>query len=86
MELKTYILTIPRAERHAFAERCGTTLGMLQQVAYKARTAGEKLAIAIERESNRAVTCEELRPDVDWAYLRGTAPVVPGNPNLNKAE
>lgn len=27
---------------------------------------------AIERASNRAVTCEELRPDVDWAYLRAT--------------
>ncbi len=29
---------------------------------------------AIERATGRAVTCEELRPDVDWAYLRGTAP------------
>lgn len=25
---------------------------------------------AIERATDRAVTCEELRPDVDWAYLR----------------
>ncbi|MCL2656846.1 MAG: helix-turn-helix domain-containing protein [Betaproteobacteria bacterium] len=29
---------------------------------------------AIERATGGAVTCEELRPDVDWAYLRGTAP------------
>lgn len=28
---------------------------------------------AIERATNGAVTCEELRPDVDWAFLRGTA-------------
>ncbi|MFA7278616.1 MAG: helix-turn-helix domain-containing protein [Sterolibacterium sp.] len=27
---------------------------------------------AIERATNGEVTCEELRPDVDWAYLRGT--------------
>jgi len=27
---------------------------------------------AIERATGGAVTCEELRPDVDWAYLRGT--------------
>lgn len=27
---------------------------------------------AIERATNGAVRCEELRPDVDWAYLRGT--------------
>lgn len=25
---------------------------------------------AIERATNRAVRCEALRPDVDWAYLR----------------
>lgn len=28
---------------------------------------------AIERATNGAVTCEELRPDVDWAVLRGTS-------------
>lgn len=26
----------------------------------------------IERITLRQVTCEELRPDVDWGYLRGT--------------
>lgn len=26
----------------------------------------------IEKATSGAVTCEELRPDVDWAYLRGT--------------
>lgn len=25
---------------------------------------------AIERATNGAVKCEDLRPDVDWAYLR----------------
>ncbi|HDL7428374.1 TPA: helix-turn-helix domain-containing protein [Yersinia enterocolitica] len=28
----------------------------------------------IEKITQGAVTCEELRPDVDWAYLRGTLP------------
>ena len=28
--------------------------------------------IEIERATNGAVRCEDLRPDVDWAYLRGT--------------
>lgn len=27
---------------------------------------------AIERFTDGAVRCEELRPDVDWTYLRGT--------------
>lgn len=29
-------------------------------------------AIQIEKLTNGAVRCEDLRPDVDWAYLRGT--------------
>lgn len=28
---------------------------------------------AIERATNGAVRCEDLRPDVDWAYLREAA-------------
>lgn len=28
--------------------------------------------IAIERATAGAVRCEDLRPDVDWAYLRAT--------------
>ena len=31
---------------------------------------------AIERETNHVIRCEQLRPDVDWAVLRGTNPVV----------
>lgn len=27
---------------------------------------------AIERATSGAVRCEDLRPDIDWAYLRGT--------------
>ena len=27
---------------------------------------------SIERATEGAVRCEDLRPDVDWAYLRGT--------------
>lgn len=26
----------------------------------------------IERVTNRLVRCEDLRPDVDWAFVRGT--------------
>jgi len=31
----------------------------------------------IERSTGGIVTCEALRPDVDWAYLRGTANLQP---------
>lgn len=71
MELKTYFMAMTIEERDAFAKRCGTSRQHITNVAY-GRTCGEALAINIERESNGAVRCEELRSDVDWAYLRGT--------------
>jgi DNA-binding transcriptional regulator YdaS (Cro superfamily) len=30
---------------------------------------------SIERATGGLVRCEDLRPDVDWAYLRGAAPI-----------
>jgi len=75
MDIKTFFKSIPRDQREAFAQRCETTIGHLSNVA-GGKTCGEKLAINIERESSGAVRCEDLRPDVDWAYLRAT-PSVP---------
>lgn len=74
MDLLSYIKTLDAAERETFAAGCSTSIGYLKQVAYGNKLCGESLAINIERESGRRVTVEELRPDVDWAYLRGTAP------------
>lgn len=54
------------------AAACGTSLGYLRKACSTGQRIGEKICIAIERESDGAVRCEDLRPDVDWAYLRGT--------------
>lgn len=37
------------------------------------RKFGIASCLRLEAKSSGAVTCEDLRPDVDWAYLRGTA-------------
>jgi DNA-binding transcriptional regulator YdaS (Cro superfamily) len=74
MSLKKYLKSLTQAEREALAVACDTSLGQLNQVAWGYRRAGETLAINIDRESGGKVTCEELRPDVDWAYLRNTKP------------
>jgi DNA-binding transcriptional regulator YdaS (Cro superfamily) len=71
-----YLASLPVSERDAFARRCGTTVGYLRKAASVGQRLGESLCIALERESSRAIQCEELRPDVDWAYLRGTSPAV----------
>lgn len=74
MDLRTYLSSLPDVEARAgFATRCGTTLGHLRNVAGGHKPCGESLAINIERESGGVVRCEDLCPDVDWAYLRGSA-------------
>lgn len=74
MELKPYLETMSLEQREAFAARCGTSAGHLRNISYGYKPCGEGLAINVERESDGTVTCEELRPDVDWAYLRSTSP------------
>lgn len=75
--LKTYLKTLSDSGQdtlEAFAKLCGTNVGQLRQIAGGFRPCRESLAINIERESKGAVTCEELRPDVDWAVIRASKP------------
>ena len=74
MDLKTYFQSLDLPGRQSFADRCGTTVKHLTNIGYGYKTCGESLAINIERESGGAVRCEELRSDVDWAYLRNSTP------------
>lgn len=41
------------------------------------RTFPAELCPSIEKATSGVVRCEDLRPDVDWAYLRGTANTIP---------
>ena len=68
--LLTYLNSLGKADRTSFVERCGTSEGYLRKAISNGQRLGEGLCIAIDRESRRAVQCEVLRPDVDWAYLR----------------
>jgi DNA-binding transcriptional regulator YdaS (Cro superfamily) len=72
MTLHEYLKSLDKAALDAFARQCGTSVGQLKQVAYGNRRAGAALAVGIERESAGSVTCEQLRADIDWAYLRGS--------------
>ncbi|MFL9904686.1 YdaS family helix-turn-helix protein [Paraburkholderia fungorum] len=69
----TYFKALTKAEREAFAAQVGTSVAYLWQIAYKQRRCAESLAIEIEKASRRAVKVEDLRPDVDWAYVRSSA-------------
>lgn len=72
-KLLEYINSLPIDEREPFAKRCETTIGYLRNACSTGKRLGERIAINIERESGGAVRCEDMRPDVDWAYLRNSA-------------
>ncbi len=73
MELREYWRDLSPADKRKLAERCETTVGHLANVALWGKRCGEKLAVNLERETGRQVVCETLRPDVDWAVLRGAS-------------
>ncbi|WGS46828.1 helix-turn-helix domain-containing protein [Burkholderia sp. JSH-S8] len=64
-QLKKFLMAMPVTERQAFAARCGTSYAFLRNVVYGQRTPGEKLCVAIWRESGGVVTRQVLRPS-DW--------------------
>lgn len=72
--LREYLNSLVPDEQRAFAERCETSVGYLRKAISAGQKIAEKTVIAIERESGGAVRCEQLRPDVDWAYLRTSGP------------
>lgn len=69
--LLDYLNGLSPKEQAAFAARCRTSVGYLRKAISINQRLGESLCINIERESGGAVRCDVLRPDVDWAYLRG---------------
>lgn len=74
MTLLEYIKILDDVQLKTFASRCNTSVGQLKQVAYGNRRANAALSISIDRHSDSRVTCESLRPDIDWQYLRTQAP------------
>jgi DNA-binding transcriptional regulator YdaS (Cro superfamily) len=68
--LRRYLKNLDPALRLAFATRCGTTLGYLRKVLSTRGRISESLAIRIDKHSGGTVRVEDIRPDVDWAYLR----------------
>ena len=70
MELKTYLEE--RGGGMQLAHAIGVSPVIISQWKTGARQVPAERCPAIERATNGAVRCEELRPDVDWAYLRAT--------------
>jgi DNA-binding transcriptional regulator YdaS (Cro superfamily) len=69
--LRTYLNSLSLVEQESYATRCGTTVGYLRKAISAKQRIAESTAIALDRESGGQVPVESIRPDVDWAYLRG---------------
>jgi DNA-binding transcriptional regulator YdaS (Cro superfamily) len=61
----------------ALARALGVTKAAVGQWMDPGRTVPAQHCPAIERLTNRAVLCEELRPDIEWAVLRAPRPDMP---------
>jgi DNA-binding transcriptional regulator YdaS (Cro superfamily) len=72
-KLLAFLNNLGKSERAEFCAACETTERYLRKAVSVNQRLGESLCINIDRESRGAVRCEDLRPDVDWAYLRGSA-------------
>jgi len=71
-KLLAYLNGLDKVARADFCAACGTTERYLRKAVSVSQRLGADLCINIDRESDGLVTCEHLRPDIDWAYLRGT--------------
>lgn len=71
MKLSEY-LNSERGRVNELAVDIGVHAALMSQWKAGIRRVPAERCPGIERATNGAVTCEELRPDVDWAYLRGT--------------
>ena len=80
MNLRDFLNSLSTKEQEEFANKCETSIGYLRKALSRGQKLGESLCIEMEKHSNSVVTCEEVRSDVDWAYLRGTSPVNAENP------
>lgn len=63
MNLKDYIFSLAPTERRAFAERCNTSAEHLMNCAYGYKQLSFATCVLVERESDKAVTRQEMRAD-----------------------
>lgn len=71
-KLLAYLNNLSHEAREEFAKRCGTTVGYLRKASSVNQRLGEILCMRIGFESNGDIKPEDLRPDLDWDYLRAS--------------
>jgi DNA-binding transcriptional regulator YdaS (Cro superfamily) len=72
-KLRDYLNSLSTEEQADLAQRCETSVGFLRKAISIKQDISAETVIALERETNGEVRCEDLRPDIDWHVLRNTA-------------
>lgn len=67
--LKSHWKTLSHEQREAFASRCNSTVGHIQNVMYGVRPCSAELAVAMELESGGALACEETASQLSWVRI-----------------
>lgn len=84
-QLLAYLNSLPPDEQMEFARRCETSVGYLRKAVSIRQRIGEALCIRLELESGGVVRLEDLRPDVNWAYLETRRSLFHGTPHTQEA-
>lgn len=71
MTLKTYTSN-KRGKATELAKKLGVPATLISQWANGIRQIPAERCPEIEKATSGAVRCEDLRPDIDWSYLRVT--------------
>lgn len=72
MNLASYLAQQGRGATSRLAADLQAPVSLVSEWANGTRPVPAERCIEIERITQGAVRCEELRPDVNWAVLRGT--------------
>jgi DNA-binding transcriptional regulator YdaS (Cro superfamily) len=75
-KLLKYLNDLNKDQRREFCLAVESSEGYLRKAVSRRQKLGAEICINIERETSGLIKCEDLRPDADWAYLRGTSIVL----------
>ena len=81
-KLLDYLNALSKPDRAAFVDRCKTSEGYLRKAVSIRQRLSAELCMLIDLHSKAAVRCEDLRPDLNWAYLRDTDAPDPEAPTV----
>lgn len=65
-----------RGAKSLLAKRLGVSPVSVSQWSASIRPIPAKWCVEIEKATDRAVLCEDMAPEVDWGFIRGTSHLV----------